>query len=374
VKKILQSGNDLAATNAKVAIFCGGKGTRLWPLSRSSRPKQFQSLISGQSTFAMMVKRLEKIFSPTDIFPIASREMIRWIVDQAPRVPLENVIVEPEQRDTLAAVGYAAVFLDKKFSNPTVISLWSDHLIKNDQAFLKAIKRAVQIVADDNKIVEIDVKPSYPATHLGYIELGRRLKETNGLPIFEFGRQVEKPPLVLARKFLKSGKFLWHVGYSCWQTKTMLAHYQKFAHEAYQKLIEIQKALGKVPEDVIKSLYQQIPKNSIDFAVLEKLTGEDQVVIAADLGWSDIGAWDVLKDELVGKNNKNLVQGETISIDTTNSLIFEDKSEKVVATIGLDGMIVVDTPDALLVCRKDQSQKVKKIVEKLKKSRQTSLL
>jgi len=369
-KKVL--GKDKNQT--KFAIICGGKGTRLWPLSRGAKPKQFQPLIHKKSTFELMISRLERSFDPRDFFPVVSEEMAYWVTKQAPQIPQENIIIEPDQRDTLAAIGFTAAILDKKFSNPIVISLWSDHLLKNEEEFCRSLKLASGLVADEDKIIEIDVKPTYPATHLGYIEIGKKVTQKDGFSVFEFKRQVEKPDSPTAEKFLESEKFLWHVGYSCWKTKTMLSHFAKFQPEVFKILKEVQELYGQVSKAKLLESYQKIPKLSVDFGILEKLSGKDQLVIAAKLGWSDIGSWDVLKDELVDGKGENAVHGEPILIDVSDSLIFEVKENKLIAAIGVEDLIIVDTEDALLVCSKENSQRVKEIVEELKKTQKTSLL
>jgi mannose-1-phosphate guanylyltransferase len=358
----------------KFAIICGGKGTRLWPLSRGSKPKQFQPLIYKKSTFQLMVSRLEKSFDSRDFFPVVSEEMVHWVTEQAPQIPKENIIIEPDQRDTLAAIGFTAAVLEKKFSNPTVISLWSDHLLKNEEEFCRSLKLASDLVADEDKIIEIDVKPTYPATHLGYIEIGEKVTQKDGFSVFEFKRQVEKPDAPTAERFLKSEKFLWHVGYSCWKTKTMLSYFARFQSEVFKILKEVQELYGQASKKELLGSYQKIPKLSIDFGILEKLTGKDQLVIAAKLGWSDIGSWDVLKDELVDKKDENAIHGEPILIDVADSLVFEAKENKLIAAIGVEDLIIVDTEEALLVCNKEDSQRVKEVVEELKKTQKTSLL
>lgn len=376
-KFLKQKINNVISKNTndvKVAIICGGKGTRLWPLSRGEKPKQFQPLINKKSTFQLMVERLKKVYKPENFFPVASEGMVHWIKSQAPEIPEENIIIEPDQRDTLAAIGFTAAILDKKFSNPTVISLWSDHLLKNEDEFCNALRLAEETVAKDGKIVEIDVTPTYPATHLGYIEIGDKVGEKNGLSIFEFKRQVEKPDKEKAEEFLESKKYLWHVGYSCWKTKNMLSYFEKFQKDTFAILKEIKDLYGKGSSEELLSTYQRIPKLSVDYGILEKLTGDDQLVIASNLGWSDIGAWDVLKDELVSKKEENAIHGETILEESKDCLIYEMDDGKVVAAVGLKGMVIVDTKDALLVCKKENSQQVKAVVEELKKTQKTSLL
>lgn len=360
----------------KIVLFCGGQGTRMWPMSRKSKPKQFQPLIGSQSMFAQMFGRLTKGFSAKDIFVVTGREYVGHVVQQAPKLPLENIIVEPEMRDTLAAVGLAATVLDKKFPNTLVAALWgADHLVRNEDEFIKALTVAAQLANEIDCIVEIDVRPTFPSIHLGYIQIGKMVKQVDGLGVFEFVRQVEKPDFETAKKFVQSWEYLWHVGYSVWKTRLMLSLYEKYQPEASQALEKIKESLGTARQDeVLTSQYKRIPKTSIDFAIFEKMQPGNQLVISADLGWTDIGAWDTLKDELAESEEQNVFQGHILDIDSQNCLVYCHSDGKVVATIGLKDLIVVDTPDALLVCAKEKAQAVKNVVEQLKEKKEGKFL
>ena len=271
--------NDL-----KVALICGGAGTRMWPMSREDKPKQFQPLLGELSTFQLMVKRLLKGLSPADIYPIASRRYVGLIVQQAPQIPLENIIIEPDRRDTLAAVGLAAAILKKKANNPLVVSVWSDHLVRNDQDFISSLNLARELAIDTDKSIEIAVRPTFANTQLGYLQVGKMVKKSNGLAIFEFVKQIEKPSQAEAKKYVQGWEYLWHIGYSVWRASTMLRLFEKHAKEASKQLDKIAKAYGSDEYDkILSESYSKIPKTSIDYAVLSKLGKEDQLVISADL-------------------------------------------------------------------------------------------
>ena len=355
-------------TDLKIALFCGGSGTRMWPMSRKNLPKQFQPLISNQSTFQMMINRLKSKFPMHNIFPVTVRDNVAWIVKLAPEIPLENIIIEPEMRDTAAAVGLAAAVLDKKFNNPNVLALWSDHVVKNEKQFIKAIELAHHTAKEMNKFVEIGVRPTTASVALGYLKVGKMLKNSDGMAIFEFVSQIEKPSFAEAKKFVESWEYLWHIGYSIWSAKKMLAKLQDHFREEYEPLIKIQKAWGTPQQEkTLQHQYPKIPKKSIDFAVNSHLTTADQVVISADLGWRDVGTWDELKEEMSEKPKDNILQGNVIDLDLKDCLVYSTKSEKVIAAIGVEGLIIVDTEDALLICPKERTQDVKKIIEELKK-------
>lgn len=365
-----KTGQDL-----KIALFCGGSGTRMWPMSRKNLPKQFQPLIANQSTFQMMISRLKSEFPVHNIFPVTIRDNVAWIVKLAPEIPLENIIIEPEMRDTAAAVGLAAAVLDKKFVNPNVLAVWSDHVVRNEKQFIKAIELANKTAQDLDKFVEIGVRPTIPSVALGYLKVGKMLRNSDGMAIFEFVAQIEKPSFADAKKFVESWEYLWHVGYSIWSSKKMLGKFQEHFREGFEPLVKIQKAWSTPnQEQILQREYPKIPKHSIDFAVNSHLTSTNQVVISADLGWRDVGTWDELKEEMSARPQDNILQGNVIDLDLKDCLVYSAKNEKVIAAIGLEGLIVVDTEDALLICPKDRTQDVKKIIEELKKQNKENYL
>lgn len=362
-------------SNLKIALFCGGAGTRMWPMSRKLLPKQFQPLIENESTFEMMVKRLTKKFPWHDIFPVTTRDNVQWVVKLTPQIPLENIIIEPQIRDTAAAVGLAAAVLDKKYDNPNVLAVWSDHVVKNENEFVKAILLADKTAREMDKFVEIGVRPTFTSVALGYLKTGKMIKQADGMAVFEFIAQIEKPQYKQAKIFVQSWEYLWHIGYAVWSAQKMLAALEKHFKEGAEPLFKIRKAWGTpAQESVLKKEYEKIPKSSIDYAVNSHLTGNDQVVISADLGWRDIGTWNELKEEMSLSPHDNIFQGEIIDLDLKDCLIYSNKDQKIVAAIGVEGLIVVDTEDALLVCTKDRANDVKKVIDKLKESKKDQFL
>ena len=359
----------------KIALFCGGTGTRMWPMSRKSLPKQFQALVGDKSLFQQAVNRVKKGFPIRDIFVVTGRNQVGLVLQQEPDLPLENVIIEPETRDMLAAFGFAATVLDKKFDNPIVASLWTDHLVRNNDEFVKALKFAYEYVTETGKIVSIDVRPTYPNVHVGYIQIGKMVKKLNNAAIFQYVRQIEKPDLATAKKFVKGWEYLWHAGYKVWPTKKMLGFYKKFTPKVYNDLMKIHDVWGSdKQEEVIRKIYPNFEKISVDFAIFEKIDPKEIVVLSADLGWSDVGAWDILKEELSENHKDNVLKGEVFDIESSDSLIYQTNSGKIAATIGLEELIVVDTPDALLVCKKDRVSEIKKVIEQLKEAKKEKYL
>lgn len=354
----------------KIVVFCGGAGSRIWPVSRKSRPKQFQPLVGKSSMFRQTTERLLKGFEPEDLFVITGEVYVPLVAKEAPEIPTKNLIVEPEMRDTLAAVGLATIVILNRFPGAVVATLWgADHVVKNNEVFIKALNAAYKIAKKKKKIVNIDVRPTYPDVNLGYIEIGKAVDRVDGFEVFEVVRQIEKPSLKIAQKFLKSFKFLWHGGYAVWQGELMLSLYKRYQPKTYRALCSIKNALEtSLEQEILKKEYKKIPKTSVDYGIFEKLEPGEQLDIPADLGWSDVGAWNILKDALAEKKLDNVVKGENFDIDSTDCLVYSLVPRKIIATIGLEGLVVVDTPDALLVCRKDRAQEVKQVVAELKKT------
>ena len=310
--------------------------------------------------FRQQVDRLQKGYDIKDIFVSTGKQYKEMVLSEVPELPEENLLLEPEMRDTLGCVGYSVMMVQKKFPESVIATMWgADHYIRNDDELVKALKAAEIIAKEEDLIVNIDAKPSSPNINLGYMEIGKLIKEKDGFSIFEFVRQVEKPDLKTAQEFLRSYKYLWHVGYAVFKSKLMVDLYKTHVPEVYQ-------LLKKVVEDGETAEYLKIPKISVDFGIYEKLHRGQIVEIPADLGWSDVGAWNILKDELAENGKALVVKGENYDIGSIDCLIYELTKEKIVATVGCENLIIVDTPDALLVCPKYKSQEVKKIVERLK--------
>jgi mannose-1-phosphate guanylyltransferase len=360
--------------NFKAILFSGGAGSRLWPLSRRARPKQFQPLVGRHSLFQLMVNRLEALIGMENIFVSTGEAYSSLVMEQIPTLPPDNILAEPEMRDTLAAVGYAVAVLDDRYPGSIIATLWgADHIVREEEAFRSCLAAAHELASAHDWIVKIDVRPTSPSSGLGYTEYGEQRAEASGRPVFAFRRQIEKPSVAEAERLLAAGNYLWNTGYIVWTAEKVLSLYRQHAPAVHAALMEIV-AARREPEGeaCVRALYASMPKLSIDKGIFEKMSGQDMVVMPAELGWGDIGAWDVLRDELVDLETGNAVHGHHIALDTTNCLIYGPE-DKTVITIGVRDLIVVDTGDALLICPADRSQDVKKIVERLEKE-QPSLL
>jgi mannose-1-phosphate guanylyltransferase len=251
-----------------------------------------------------------------------------------------------------------------------VATLWgADHVIRNEDLFLESLRSAAELTARRGWVVKIDVPPTYANTGLGYIEIGDRIGREGQFDIYSFVRQIEKPDVPTAEQFLESGKFLWNTGYIVWTTGKILQLYRQHAPEVAARLATIGAALGGPDEAAVTAReFSQIERLSVDYGLFQKMGGDEFAVMPVELGWSDIGAWDVLRDELLLDAGANVVRGRHVAIDTHDTLVY-GPPDKTIVTIGLDDFIVVDTPDALFICPAGRSQDVKKVVEKLKSER-----
>lgn len=352
----------------KIVILAGGKGTRFWPISRSNKPKQLSKLVSNKTMIEETLDRFEE-WPREKIFISTTDDLLSKIKEILPNFPESNYIVEPSLRDTAPAMGYVATYISRIDPKEPMVFVPADHFIGDKEKFLLSIREAEKVILETGKLLDISVYPTSPTTTLGYTKIGNLFRQTNGIDFFEFLGHKEKPDLETAKKYLADGSYLWHANYYMWSPEKFLEAYQKYVPEMHAVFMEIKKLMdegGK--EKQIADLYAGIQKISIDYAITEKMDPKEILIIRGDFEWDDIGAWDTLYQNLISKTdeNKNLVVGEAVSIDTNNSVIYGCKG-KMIATIGLQDMVIVDTKDALLVCSKSRSQEVKKIIEELKK-------
>lgn len=316
--------------------------------------------------FQQMIDHLLSAYSPDDIFISTSRDYVEMVLEQAPMLNPDHIIAEPMLRDTTAAVGFAAAHIAKRFPDSMMATIWGgDHLVRHRKAFTEALDVAHRLAEEKNLTVQINVRPTFPSTALGYVEVGEPAYPEYDSNIWTFVRQVEKPDAKTAKEFLASVNYLWHSGYRVWDLATLFDLYKKHVPEAYRALMTIKDSIGTDHEsEVVEREYAGIIKKSIDYTIFEHMDEAGQAVIAADLGWNDIGTWEVLYNELAGQEGDNVVQGEAVLRETTGSLIYAPEG-KVVAVLGMDDVIVVDTKDALLVMPKERASEVKQIVEQL---------
>lgn len=351
-------------------ILAGGRGERFWPKSRTNCPKQFLSLTTdGETMIQKTVKRLSSLVNIDDTFIVTNKKYIGLVNEQLPDLPLGNIIAEPAARNTAPCIGLAAGMIQKKYGEETVmLVLPSDHLIKFNAMFIDTLKQAVKIAEINNNLVTIGITPTYPETGYGYINFAVNEYENGAYKVVRF---VEKPNIEKAKEYVNSGEYLWNSGMFVWKTSSILKNIETHIPEMYSGLTKITDSYGSNGfDEVLRTEYPQLKSESIDFGVMEK--ADDIYTIPGNFGWDDVGSWLALERINPTNDYGNMINGDVVSVDTKNTTIIGNK--KLIATIGLEDMVIVDTDDALLICSKDNTQDVKKIIENLKICNRDSLV
>ena len=349
----------------KIIVFAGGVGTRLWPLSRKNSPKQFEKILGDKSTLQLAVDRLNPDFNFEDIYIATGKRYEQIVKKQLPEIPAKNFIFEPAVRDVGPAVGMAISIVGKDHPNSPIAILWSDHFVKKERRFREVLHFAEELVRkNNNSLILIGQKARFANQNLGWIEFGEETAEIRGTKIFKFRKLIYRPTLEQAESFLNQN-FAWNPGYFVTTPKFLLSQFEKFVPQVHIGLMRIESSIGKKDFDkVVDRVYPTLEKVSFDNAILEKIDPKNVSVIAADLGWSDVGAWEALKEALETKSEENVTKGKVLMNDSADNLVF-NYTDQLVVGIDLGKMIVINTDDVLLICHKNSVPKIKKLVEKL---------
>lgn len=349
-------------------IMAGGGGTRLWPLSRQSRPKQMLSLFDERTLFQTSVQRLEGVFNCKTTLVVTVEQQARELENQSSDIPTENFILEPMPRGTASVVGLAAVALQQRDPQAVMAVLTSDHYIGNEANFRETLRVACD-VAQDGYLVTLGITPTYPATGYGYIQRGEPVGVYRGKEVFRVQRFKEKPDEDTARQMLWTHDHDWNSGMFVWKVSTILAEFERQMPDLYASLMEISAAWNTPERElVIRRIWPTIREETIDYGIMEGAE-KTAVIPAADLGWSDVGSWDSLFEVLETDQNGNIVMGgEHFGLETKDSLVYLHQTHRLIVTIGVSDLVVVDTGDVLLVCPKDRAQMVRQVVNQLKSS------
>lgn len=351
----------------KIVLFAGGVGSRLWPLSRKNAPKQFGKIIADRSMLQIAVHKLFPEFTWNEVYISTGTKYSSLISEQLPQLPQENIIVEPEMRDVGPAVGLVVAQMVKKSPNEPLVLLWgSDHLVKREALFRKILRKAEKIVQKDpEKIVFIAQKPRYGNQNVGYIEFGEEIESNKDMAIHSFTGFQYAPPIEKAQEFATDGRHAWNLGYFVTTPALLWKLFEEFSPELFKHLEKIHDAYGTDEyESVLLDVYPKIEKISFDHAILEKMDPSTGCVISADIGWSDIGAWEALKEALSDKVDANVTKGKIMLENCTDSILHNETKQLIVG-IDLQGLVVVSMDDVVLICPKDSVPKIKKFVQSL---------
>lgn len=349
-------------------VMAGGVGSRFWPRSREKMPKQFLKIFSEKTLIQETINRVTKLVDKENIFIVTNKIHKNEIKNQLPDIPHDNIIIEPFGRNTAACIGLASILIHNFQPDAVTIVLPSDHMIRDEDAFISVIKKAVSFAYENKCLVTIGIQPTRPETGYGYIQRDEKEIQEN---IFKVKTFAEKPNYQTAKRFLASGEFFWNSGIFIWRVDVILEEIKKHMPELYQGLEKIQRSLLKKDfQKQVELVYGMLKSISIDYGVMEK---SDKVyVVLGNFGWSDVGSW----EEVYQLNNKdengNAVYGECFLIDVKNSYIYSQN--KFTAILGLENIIVINTEDALLVANRTYTQDVKKVVDYLKLNKKNDYL
>lgn len=353
-------------------ILAGGVGTRLWPRSRESRPKQFSDITgSGLTMIQDTAQRLEGIVSGTGLFVVTGPGYVDLTLKQLPQMPASHLLVEPSGRNTAPAIGLACLHLRRESPEAIMAILPADHVILHADRFRAALRRAAD-VAQKGFIVTLGIEPTFAHTGYGYIKRNELLSTADGLPAYRVERFLEKPMRVAAEQFLAQGGYYWNGGIFVSRADVMLNELARQSPEIYARLERIDAALDTVDaRQTLEEVWPEMPSISIDYAVME---GAQKVaVVPLKAGWNDVGSWDALETVLEQDESGNsIARGEVLLLDSRDNIVYSDK--RLVALININNIVVVDTGDTLLVGDKSNMQRVKDVVEMLRAQGRTELL
>ena len=344
-------------------IMAGGSGTRLWPFSRQSCPKQALKLVGDRTMFQYAVERIRPVFPLERVFVVTRAQHAPILMEQIPELPAGNFILEPEGRGTAPAIGLAAIHLKDRDPDAVMAVLTADHFIADTEEFCQVLG-AAESVALDGSLVTLGIQPSSASTGFGYIQQGSVLGQKTGFKFFAVQRFTEKPDPTSAGQMVKSGDYSWNSGMFVWRASRILEEFRRQMPEFYAQLAEVEAVLGTPGyEPTLKRVWPQVVKQTIDYGVMEG--AESVAVIPTDIGWSDVGSWASLPELLPSDEVGNVAVGQHMGIDTRDTLVFAGNGNRLVATIGVESLVIVDTEDALLVCAKEREQDVRTMVKRL---------
>lgn len=350
-------------------IMAGGRGERFWPKSRANLPKQFLSLTQdGKTMIQQTVERILPLVEMEDIFIATNASYCDLVKEQLPDIPFENILCEPMSKNTAPCIGLGAIHIAKKYSDALMLVLPSDHIISYQNMFLQTVKDACEVAEEDTALATIGITPTFPETGYGYIKFNTKIQKKRAYQVERF---VEKPNLDTAKQYLSSEEYLWNSGMFVWKTSSILGNVQEHMPETYDILQRILDSIGADHyQQVLEEEYQKFPSQSIDYGIMEKAS--NIYILSGTFGWDDAGSW--LAVSRVNKSNEfgNVVSGNVISVNTKNSII--EGENRLIATVGVSDLVIVDTKDSVLICHKESTEEIKTVLQNLKICNRTEYL
>lgn len=357
-------------------ILAGGRGTRFWPRSRKRTPKQLLDIVSSRSMLHETAARLAPIFPANRLWAVTNAEQAAGVRRELPRVPGAQILLEPTGRNTAAAIALAAIHLTHRYGDAVMAVLPADHHIAHAGAYRRIVRAAMALADQAGNLVVLGIPPTRPDIGFGYIERGRRVMIRADVHAYSVRRFTEKPALSLARRYLASGNYLWNAGMFFWRASTFLECLQEFLPRTAKLLHELQQTIGTSRySSTLARIYPRLENISVDYAVMEPACGASAqrvFVLAAEVGWSDIGSWDAVYELRTRKKSANVLSSDSFTLDASGNFLWNPK--KFTAAIGIRDLIVVNAADALLICPRERAQDVGKVVKWLEEKRRDDLL
>ncbi|MBQ4283426.1 MAG: mannose-1-phosphate guanylyltransferase [Lachnospira sp.] len=342
-------------------IMAGGKGERFWPRSRVNLPKQFLSLTDdGKTMIQLTVERISPIVDIEDVYIATNKNYKELVMQQLPGIPEQNILCEPIGRNTAPCIGLGAVHVASKYDDAVMIVLPSDHLIKNNEIFVDTFKEACEVAIKGENLVTVGITPNYPETGYGYVKYDESKKDGNAREVEKF---VEKPDLETAKSYLADGSYLWNSGMFTWKISTILDCFKKYMPSTYEGLLKIKESIGTESEDaVLEAEFPNLESQSVDYGIMEK--AENIFILPGNFGWDDVGSWLAVGRIKKNDENNNVINGNVVAVNTKDCVI--EGSDKLIATVGLRDIIVVDTQDAILISTKENAGEIKQVLANLR--------
>lgn len=352
-------------------IMAGGTGERFWPKSRQSMPKQFLALGNDNETMIQKtVSRISRLVDCGDIYIVTNEKYKEIISSQIPNIPEDNILCEPCARNTAPCIAYAAAVISHKYNDAVMIVLPSDHLIRYDEMFLDTIKQSCITAQEKQALVTVGIVPTYPETGYGYIKFRPNAPDSSSL-VYSVDQFVEKPSSEIAKEYLVSGKYLWNSGMFIWTVTSIAEKFRTIMPRLYDFYLEIKEGCGKENYgEIVEKCYSEAENISIDFGILEH--SDNIFTIPGSFGWDDVGSWLALERINITNEHGNIEKGNVIAVDTVKSIIVG--GDKLIAAVGLEDLVIVDADDAILVCGKDSTAKIKTVLDRLRKENRGELL